>query len=80
MEWGLVGDGEFVGSHGQAAPLFEAVDAAFDGVPLFVGIGVEAGWPASKTTAPQAVANLVGRVRNDSADAAAAQMPADRAG
>jgi hypothetical protein len=80
VECGLVGDGEFVGSHGQAAPLFEAVDAAFDGIPLFVGLGVEAGWPASKTTAPPTVANLVGRLRNDSADAAAAEMPADRTG
>jgi hypothetical protein len=30
VERGLVGDGELVGPHGQAAPLLETVDAAFD--------------------------------------------------
>ncbi|WP_436843395.1 hypothetical protein [Streptomyces narbonensis] len=30
VERGLVGDGELVGPHGQAAPLLEPVDAAFD--------------------------------------------------
>jgi hypothetical protein len=30
MQCSLVGDGKFVGSHGQAAPQLEAVDAPFD--------------------------------------------------
>ena len=29
MKCGLVGDGELVRSHGEAAPLLESVDAAF---------------------------------------------------
>jgi hypothetical protein len=47
VECGLVGDGEFVGSRGHAAPLLEAVDAPFDGVPLLVGARVEAGRAAT---------------------------------
>jgi hypothetical protein len=30
VEYGLVSDGELVRSHGQAAPLLEPVDAAFN--------------------------------------------------
>ncbi|MDH6702617.1 hypothetical protein P3T26_007133 [Streptomyces sp. MAA16] len=41
VECGLVGDGEFVGSHGQAEPLLDSVDAPRDGVALLVRLGVE---------------------------------------
>jgi hypothetical protein len=44
-------DGEFVGAHGQAAPLFEPVDAAFGDVALAVGLWVERGWSAAVTAA-----------------------------
>ncbi|MYT20433.1 hypothetical protein GTW69_09035 [Streptomyces sp. SID7760] len=61
MEYCPVGDGKFVASDGQAAPLLEAVDAAFDGVPLFVRLGVEAGRVTASAASPQAVANLMAR-------------------
>lgn len=70
MERGLVGGGEFVGSHGQAAPLLESVDASFDSVPLLVDLAVEAGRAATVAPPPQAVPDLVGGLRNDSPDAA----------
>lgn len=38
MECCLVDDGELVGSHGQAAPPLESVDAPFDGVALLVSL------------------------------------------
>lgn len=44
MECGLVGDGELVRSHGQAAPLLEPVDAPFDGVALLVRLDIERWW------------------------------------
>jgi hypothetical protein len=80
MECGLVGDGELVRSHGQAAPLLEAVDAPFDGVALFVCLGVEGWWAASVAASPQPVADLVGRLGDDSADSASPEVVADRAG
>lgn len=60
MECSLICDGEFVGSHGQSAPLLEAVDAAFDGVALLVCLSVEGGWPAAESAASLAMADLVG--------------------
>lgn len=63
MECGLVNDGESVGSHGQAAPLFEAVDAAFDDVPLLVDVMIEGRRTAASPARPQTVANLIGRLR-----------------
>jgi hypothetical protein len=42
---------EFVGAHGQAAPLFEPVDAAFRDVALAVLLFVECGWAAAAATA-----------------------------
>ena len=74
MECGLVGDRELVASRGQAAPLLEAVDAAFDGVPLLVGLAVEAGRAAALAASPQAVADLVGRLRDDRADSPAPKV------
>lgn len=80
MKCGLIGDGEFVASCGQAAPLFEAVDAPLDGVALLVGIGIEAGRTATLAAPPQTVPDLVRRLRNDRADLSATQVAADRAG
>jgi hypothetical protein len=70
VECGLVGDGELVRSHGQAAPLFERVDASFECVALPISLGVESRWATAGATAPQTVADLVGRLGDDSADSA----------
>jgi hypothetical protein len=80
VQCGLVGDGELVGAHGQAAPLLEPGAASFDGVALLVCLGIEAGRAASGAASPRAVSDLVGRLRNDRTDAAPAEMPANRAG
>lgn len=80
VECGLVGDGEFVASSGQAAPLLEAVDAPLNGVALFVGICIEAGWAPALAASPQTVADQAGRLRDDRTDLSAAQVAADRAG
>lgn len=57
-------DETFVGSCGQATPLLEAVDAPLDGV-LLACLAVEAGRTATEPASPQAVADLVGRLRDD---------------
>lgn len=80
MECGLVSDGELVCSHGEAAPLLEPVDAAFDRVALLVRFGVEGGRSASGAASSQTVADLVGRLGDDSANAASAEVSPDRAG
>lgn len=77
MECGLVGDSEFVRSHGQATPLLETVDAPIDGVALLVCLGVEAGRATSGATSSQAVTDLVSGLRDDGADAASAKVSAD---
>lgn len=79
MERGLVGDGEFVCSQSQAAPLLEPVDASLDRVALFVRLRVEGRWSAASTASPQAVADLVGWLGDDSADPASAEVTPDRA-
>lgn len=76
MECGLVGDGELVGLCGKAASLLESVDAAFDGVPLLVDLSAKARWAAASVASPQAVADLVGRLRDDRTDAPASQVVA----
>jgi hypothetical protein len=73
----FVGDGEFVRSHGQAAPLLETVDAPLDGVALLVCLRVEAGRTPAGLASPETVSDLVRRLRDDRADASAAKMPAD---
>lgn len=80
MECGLIGGGELVGSHGEPAPLLEPVDASLDRVVLLVCFGVESGRAAIGAASSQAVAHLVGRLGNDSADPAPAEMAPDRAG
>ncbi|MER7681035.1 hypothetical protein [Streptomyces sp. NPDC096934] len=49
----------------QAAPLLELVDAALHSVALFVCLDIECGRTASGAASPQAVADLVGGLRND---------------
>lgn len=44
---GAVDGGEFVVAGGQATPLFEVGEAAFDDVALAVVERVEGGWPAA---------------------------------
>jgi hypothetical protein len=80
VEGGLVDDGELVRSHGQAAPLLESVDTPLDRVALLVRLGVKGRWAASVSTLPQPVADLVGRLGDDSADSASPEVIADRAG
>jgi hypothetical protein len=80
VECGLVGDGELVRSHGQAAPLFESADAPFDGVALLVSLGVEGRRAASVAASPQPVADLVGRLGDDRTDSTSPEVIADRAG
>ena len=64
----MVVDGEFVGAHGQAAPLFEPVDAAFRDVALTVDLFVERGRSAAVTAAAEPVCVLVGWLRDRRAD------------
>lgn len=80
MKCGLVGDGELVRSHGQAAPLLETVDASFDSVALLVCLGIEVGRATSFTASPETVADLISGLRNDGPDPSPAEIPADRAG
>jgi hypothetical protein len=42
VECGLIGDGELVRSHGQAAPLIQPVDASLDRVALPIRVRREA--------------------------------------
>jgi len=42
-----VGQGVLVVAGSDAAPVLDPVEAAFDGVAVPVGVGVEAGWPAT---------------------------------
>ncbi|BCL18219.1 hypothetical protein GCM10017668_00620 [Streptomyces tuirus] len=80
MECGLVSDGEFVCSHGQAPPLLEPVDASFDRVALFVRLGVEGGWPTAGAASPQTVSGLVGGLGDDGTDPASAEVTSNGAG
>ena len=75
MECGVVGDGELVRPHCEAAPLPESGDAPLDGIALLVRLDVEAGPPASGATSPQAVAELVGELRETSRGAAGTGCP-----
>lgn len=75
----MIGEGKLVCSHRQAAPLLESGDAPLDGIALLVRLGVEAGRAGSGAASPQAVANLVGGLRDDRTDAATTEVPADRA-
>ncbi len=80
MECGLVCDGELVRPHCEAAPLLESGDAPLDGIALLVCLGVEAGRAASGAASPQTVADLVGGLRDDRADAASTEVATNRTG
>jgi len=80
VECGLISDGELVRPHGEAAPLLESGDAPLDGIALFVCLGVETGRAASGAASPQAMADLVGGLRDDRTDTASTEVPANRAG
>lgn len=68
--------GELVASGGQAAPRSEVVDAPGDGVALLAVVRVGTGRAVSSAASPQAVADLVGRLRDDRADPATSQVVA----
>lgn len=80
MERGLVGDGELVRPHSEAAPLLEPGDTPLDGVALLVCLSVEAGRAATGAASPQTVADLVGGLRDDCTDAASTKVPTNGAG
>lgn len=80
MECGLVGDGELIRPHCEAAPLLESGDAPLDGVALLVCLGVEAGRAASGATSPQTVTDLIGGLGDDRTDATPTEVSTDRAG
>lgn len=80
VECSLIRDGKLVGSHGQAAPLLEPVDAPLDRVALFVRLGIESWRATAGAASPQTVADLVGRLGDDSADPTSAEVISDRAG
>lgn len=77
---GLVVDGEFVVSGGEAPVVFELVDTAFDGVPVLVDGRVERGWPPALAAPAPAVCGLVGRGGDGGLDVMGAQPVAVRAG
>lgn len=71
---GFVADGEFVVSGGHGAVAFEPVDAALDGVALFVGFGIEGGWASTAVALGSAIAGLVAFLGDGAADPAPAQV------
>jgi hypothetical protein len=80
VDGGFVADGELVVAGGRGPVAFEPVDAAFDGVPLFVGLAVEGGWPAAGAAPVLAVGDPVGWLGDGALDAASAQPGAVAAG
>ncbi|GAB3821877.1 hypothetical protein GCM10028820_31350 [Tessaracoccus terricola] len=68
MDGGCVADGEFVVAGGEAAVVFELVDAAFDGVAVLVEVCVEGGCSSTFGTAAFPVGDLVFRGGDGCAD------------
>jgi len=60
---------------GQAAPVFELAEAAFDAVAAGVAVAVKARWAAAGRASPPAMGGLVGLLRNGVPDVAGAQQP-----
>lgn len=60
MGGGGESDGEFVVAGGEASVVFELVDAAFDGVAVFVDRGVERVGSSALGAAALAVPGLIG--------------------
>jgi len=79
VESGLEDGGGLLVAGGQATPVLQAVDAAFDGVALLVGLAVEGGRAASEPAFALAVGDLVGGLRDHRPDSAPAQVLADGA-
>lgn len=75
-----VGGREFVVAGRDPAPLLEVRESALDDVATAVVGRVERGRAPARGAATEAVADLVGRLRDDGADAAIAQVLPDRAG
>lgn len=73
----MVGGGGLVVAGGDPAPLFEVVEAAFDDVAAFVGLGVEGGWAAAGAAAPCSVADLVFTFGDGAGDVMTPQPDAD---
>lgn len=70
---GAVGDGEFVVSGRDPAPLLDEREGSFDDVAVFVGVGVERGWSASSAALAFAGGDLVALLRDYGGDAAGAE-------
>ncbi|KOX34426.1 hypothetical protein ADL06_07470 [Streptomyces sp. NRRL F-6491] len=60
--------------------MLESVDAPLDGIALSIRLGVESRWATAGAASPQTVADLVGRLGDDSADPAPAEVIPDRSG
>ena len=75
-----VGECEFVVAGGQGPPLFEGVEIAFDDVPAFVVLFVETWRSSARGATSFPMADLIGRLRDDSDDAAVAQVGSDGPG
>jgi len=69
-----VGQGVFVVAGGDAAPLIEPVEAAFDGVAVAVGLGVEGWWAPAGGAFVLAVGDLVAAFGDGVLDLALAQL------
>lgn len=80
MEAGQVDGRGLLVAGGDSSPLLEAVDAPLDGVALLVCLAVKGGRAPASAASPRPVDVLVRPDRDDSPDATAAQVPADRAG
>lgn len=65
MQSRLAGQGELARAHRRTAPSLQAVDAPFDGVAPLVRLRTETWWPVIGSAFPQAVSDLVGRLRGD---------------
>ena len=68
-----IGQCVLVVASSDAAPLLEPVEAAFDGVAVAIELGVEGWWAPAVGAAGLAVADLVGRLRDDDRDLRRAQ-------
>jgi hypothetical protein len=80
VDGGGVADGELVVPGGEAAVVFEVVEAALDGVPVLVGLGVEGRWPSAVGAAAGAVGGLVGGDRDGRSDVVPGEPGPVRAG
>jgi hypothetical protein len=80
MQAGKVASGCLVVAGSDAAPGFQLVDQALDGVPVLVEIGVMGDGPAAPAASLLPVGGLVLLLRDDRLDPASAQVGAVGAG